>query len=510
MAGHLFVTQGDLTRLACDAWLLPTDRTGRVSAGWLAADGSLGPIIDRLPDAVRELNLRRAAVCGRVREDGPELIAIDTGGVGGEKGSWYADAIRAGIRLATKKRPRNNRERVLIGVPFAGVGAGGAADAKGDVLLAVLRMITHELRDATESFDVAFVTFHDVQLAAAEQARRQVARDDNQEWSELTAAELALSGRLAQLARQRQLVLFVGAGVSQAAGLPGWNDLLAQLTSGTAVDPEAEEFSGLDALDKARVVRRALGDERYGARMREIFTAREQSLGHQILAALPVTEVATTNYDTLFEDAWRCVGRKAAVLPAQSAAGSARWLLKLHGSVSRPDQMVLSRDDYLRFDRRGAAVSGVVHAMLMTRHMLFVGFSLSDDHFHRIVHDVREAMGAREDRPGGTVFGTALSPTPSSYAQMLWQEDIDMVDLSHDENGPAPRRRIEIFLDRLLSDANDAGRHLMDPTFDALWTEDERQLRRALQVARELADAPDVGDVGESVRTAMQTLGASE
>ena len=55
---------------------------------------------------------------------------------------------------------------------------------------------------------------------------------------------------------------------------------------------------------------------------------------------------------------------------------------------------MLSRDDYLRFEAEGVALAGIVQAMLLTRHMLFVGYSLSDDNFHRLVHQVRAAIGS--------------------------------------------------------------------------------------------------------------------
>src|SRR4051812_22040570 len=35
MAGHLFIVQGGLTRLACDAWLLPTGRSLYIRNQWL-------------------------------------------------------------------------------------------------------------------------------------------------------------------------------------------------------------------------------------------------------------------------------------------------------------------------------------------------------------------------------------------------------------------------------------------------------------------------------------------
>ncbi len=37
MTGHLFVVAGDVTKLHCDAWLLPTDDAFHVEAGWRGA-----------------------------------------------------------------------------------------------------------------------------------------------------------------------------------------------------------------------------------------------------------------------------------------------------------------------------------------------------------------------------------------------------------------------------------------------------------------------------------------
>jgi hypothetical protein len=35
MSGHLFITQGDLTELACHAWLVPSDALLHVREHWL-------------------------------------------------------------------------------------------------------------------------------------------------------------------------------------------------------------------------------------------------------------------------------------------------------------------------------------------------------------------------------------------------------------------------------------------------------------------------------------------
>ncbi len=54
---------------------------------------------------------------------------------------------------------------------------------------------------------------------------------------------------------------------------------------------------------------------------------------------------------------------------------SARWLLKLHGCINHPEDIVLQRADYIRYELRRQALAGVVQSLLITKEMLFVGFS---------------------------------------------------------------------------------------------------------------------------------------
>ena len=56
----------------------------------------------------------------------------------------------------------------------------------------------------------------------------------------------------------------------------------------------------------------------------------------------------------------------------------------VHGCISKPESIVLTRQDYLRYSDTNAALAGIVQSMLITSRMLFVGFSLADDNFYRI------------------------------------------------------------------------------------------------------------------------------
>src|SRR6185295_7831313 len=153
-----------------------------------------------------------------------------------------------------------------------------------------------------------------------------------------------------------------------------------------------------------------------------------------------------------FEQACEATKRPVAVLPYESARTKPRWLLKMHGCISRPDDIVLTRDDYFRYGERRAALAGIVQALLVTRHILFVGFSLNDDNFHRLVHDVRQALGNRSVGDAEIPeFGTALLLGRRMFLNELWEGDVrtlPMLDEAEDFSSRAEAARVlEMFLD---------------------------------------------------------------
>ncbi len=191
----------------------------------------------------------------------------------------------------------------------------------------------------------------------------------------------------------------------------------------------------------------------------------------------------TTNYDSLFEEASKAAGVPVAVLPRHTPAAGQRWVLKMHGSADRPKEVVLSRSDYLRYADRRGALAGIVQAMLITKHMLFVGFSLNDDNFFRIASDVRQALSG-EEAQAHPAFGTALTLRADPIKGELWAGQIDTVPMvketSPDEEAALERRAarlLEMFLDRVLAEATVHTRYLLRPAFDGLLSEPERRLR---------------------------------
>jgi len=514
MAGHLFIVRGNLLDLACDALLVPSGSEGGcpgfVTEHWRAELGSLAVdgILERAPDQSDRVVLVRE----RDTIKRPALWAGFTGHKGDEPVEWYAEAVDEFVRAAapaarlrTGAEPRSLADdRPLLAVPLIGSGAGGMQADKGSLVAAIVdRLVTAV---ASYGADVALVLHTAEAFAAAQQARARHPRETT--WDDLGGPLESHADRLAGLARADRLVLFLGAGASIGAGLPSWSDLLDALAGEAQLtDAEREELRRLEPRDAGRVLDRRLRDRGgdLAATVVRLVTADRSSLLQQLAASLPVTEAVTTNYDTLFEDAWIGAGREPSVLPWESVAEASCWLLKLHGSVHDPKSIVLSRDDYLRFEGEGVALAGIVQAMLLTRHMLFLGYSLSDDNFHRLVHQVRTAIGAHDQRPGGH-FGTALTPRTPSLGDALWDGDVEFVSTAG-EDGDDPRR-LAILLDRVAALAAPPAAHVLDDTYSQLFSPVENEMREHLLALWRLLEDPALGGATRmAVADALQRIG---
>ncbi|MCA9854870.1 MAG: SIR2 family protein, partial [Dehalococcoidia bacterium] len=369
--------------------------------------------------------------------------------------------------LAANPATVNGRERPLVGLPVVGTGAGGGQLTKGSIVDQLVKYLA--ARAAAAPFDVVLVVRGSRMHAAVEYSRR-AATATRSVTSALSPELEAAAKELARRANKGELVLFLGAGVSMGAGLPGWNGLLGSLAESAGLQAaESESLSRMSHLDQAHLISRRLEQlgKDLGTSVKEQLAASNYSLSHSLLASLPVREVATTNYDQLFECASSDAGTPAAVLPYAANRNRERWLLKLHGCVTQPQDIVLTRSDYLRYAERRAALAGIVQALLITKHMLFVGFSLTDENFHRIADDVRRAMSGQGQ--SDLRCGTAMVLSPDPLMAELWLPEIACTPVS--EGGGATRaaaRELEIFLDRVLAECTDMTSHILDDTFEHL------------------------------------------
>ena len=221
---HVFVTRGSLTNFACDAWLLPTDRTYSVAEHWNRAVPGLQEAVSGSEDAefASDTVLAQPVDTWPAEEPLPVLTAVPYYGV-----SSVDDLIpplREFIRVAAEQSQQRRRAAggtpsrpvPLVALPLFGTGGGGGGLVRGEV---IQRLLEEARRAAAEAgVDVALVLRDEKDFAFAQELRKR-----QPDWWQPLGRELPEhAARLAGHARAGKLVPFMGAGVSMSAGAPSW------------------------------------------------------------------------------------------------------------------------------------------------------------------------------------------------------------------------------------------------------------------------------------------------
>jgi hypothetical protein len=195
---------------------------------------------------------------------------------------------------------------------------------------------------------------------------------------------------LAEQLRRGNVVLFVGAGLSIGAGLPGW---------GALVRPLAERigYSGDDLLKAAQYY------ENRNGRHALITYLRDQ------LDTTAVESTENHNFDDLLERAYRKAERQVNLVVG--ATELPYWdeskvnLVKLHGTYDRPASLIITERDYHTIYRSNALILQQLNTLLATRTFLFLGYSMSDPDFSQIYDQLHVDLGRDQRRPYLVTFG---------------------------------------------------------------------------------------------------------
>lgn len=510
----------DILNLRCDAWLLPTDSSVRIEQHWLKAH----PELRELAAASSSAEFREgAALAEPIRPWDPNaplpiLTAVPIDGGWGP--TDVVERLEAFVASAMSAVPDpDNRPYRLLALPFFGTAGGGAGNHLGAALRTILDACSHLA--TTYRVDLVLVLRDRAAFSLAQKLRREVPSDSS--WPSLGGRLHEKAKSLGREARSGHLVPFLGAGVSVSAGAPSWSQLLDKLRSGVHMKATEEAaFKALNVLDQAGVLEHLYADQHdsrkaFGEAVAGAVDLPRYGLAPALLATLPSAGAITLNYDRLFETACRDAQKPRTVLPENVPAVGNDWLLKLHGSVTQPDSIVLTRDDYLGYNSNRDALSALVKAHLLTHHLLFVGFGLADDHFHEIVHDVRRALP--QDVSKNHQMGTVLSLFHEPLQNLVWEGRLDILPMSGSapatESGQATvqtavataGRELEIFLDMMAAYATDNHSYLLAPAYNRGLTKGEDDLRQQLLLLSRHERSADTAEVWGVIDATLRKLG---
>lgn len=495
--GHVYVVRAALQAVDAEIVVVPTDSRFSVNRKW-------HDLLPAAAAALRPADWRiGAALPAAMHHDsaGPEIWFIDSAWHSGESPESVVNKISRGVEkiiTGTRGKPRSRgRSKPLVALPTLGVGRGGLGDHRG----ALIRQLLRSCRDAAEAADVDVViaAYNSSDHAAFQHERRQSP-------SELPDDLDKVARRIAEQARLRELALFLGAGVSMSAGLPSWGDLMRSL--GPKIGLSQEERAKLNPLDLAELISRNDDDFR-AAVVEQIQITDRPGLSHQLLAGLGCEEAVTTNFDVLYERAASLPeSEPVAVLPWQRLDRRRRWVLKMHGDVDHREQIVLTRGDFVRYDAASGPAGAAVQALMLSRHLLVVGASLTDDNFLRLAHEVQYFLEQNDSSRG--VLGTVLSLGANAARTILFKGVFDFVDVTPADPNDQPRA-LTLVLDAAAMHASQDMSFFLDPRYRGLVPLAETELLQQVQtlypqIGAAAAKQPTSG--WAHLRRALEAFGA--
>lgn len=174
--------------------------------------------------------------------------------------------------------------------------------------------------------------------------------------------------------------VFAGAGLSMAAGLPSWGELLK---------PFQAELGIPHLADMPLLAEYIIQDPRFGPDTLKHHILTElvkpdsgPTPGHRAIARFPVSEVWTTNYDRLIELADLEANVVSTDNDIATVGTSQRTIIKMHGGVGADGQWasppVISRTDYEMYETERPRTWALLKASYYSRTFLFLGFSFTD------------------------------------------------------------------------------------------------------------------------------------
>jgi hypothetical protein len=176
--------------------------------------------------------------------------------------------------------------------------------------------------------------------------------------------------------------LFVGAGLSQSAGYPGWADLLDPIRSDASIPAELND---LPLVAEYYIQQVPGGRDRLNSYLLTSLSkvSPAPTKGHVLLARLKVAETWTTNYDCLIEKADPDLKVIVADSELADLGFAGRRLIKMHGSLGSGTTgwrapPVIARSDYESYDRVHLRLWTALQAQYLRSSFLFLGFSFAD------------------------------------------------------------------------------------------------------------------------------------
>jgi hypothetical protein len=254
--------------------------------------------------------------------------------------------------------------------------------------------------------------------------------------------------------RERQAILFAGAGVSMTVGLPSWRTLIEHIAAELELDMEKLDEPDINHLTLAefyRIKQGSIGPLR--SWMDRNWTVSDEELRasrvHRLICELDFPIIYTTNFDRNLETAFELYGKDfVKIVNAKDIARireGVPQIVKFHGDFDDDKSIVIAETDYMDRLSFESPLDIKFRSDALGKTILFIGYSLSDLNIRFLLHRLWKmwtGSGFERDRPQSYVF--MLRPNPVEEA-VLEQWGLRVLT----ERDCAPEEALETFLAKL-------------------------------------------------------------
>lgn len=233
----------------------------------------------------------------------------------------------------------------------------------------------------------------------------------------------------------RKVILFVGAGVSAALGLPTWSQLIDHIAKELDYDEKLYKLYGDSlslaeyyVLKKGRIGElRSWMDRNWGIKIEDI----KKSKIHELIVKLDFPIIYTTNYDHCLETAFSAWGKKYKrildIADLVDLTPDATQIVKFHGDVISDESVVLTESSY--FDRLDfeSSLDIKLRSDMLGKSILFIGYSLSDINIRLLIYKLDKIWKKSNNysqRPDSYIFLPVPNPIQE---EILFQRGIKTI-----------------------------------------------------------------------------------
>lgn len=202
----------------------------------------------------------------------------------------------------------------------------------------------------------------------------------------------------------RRTVIVLGSGISRNSVSNNgrkpmtWEQFLFKMSRGIMPNRHINRLiREKDYLTACELIHKQIGRNSFNECLKDEYLnpGYKHSEIHERIFALDSRIVATPNFDKIYETYANHEAHASIIVKhhsdpdiAEAVRGSGRLILKIHGTIDSPDQMVFTRNEYAKARSDYDNFYSLLQALALTQTFLFLGCGVHDPDIRLLLEDI--------------------------------------------------------------------------------------------------------------------------